>query len=275
MSAADADSDTVHGVTSLPPPPPPGDHPAPPPPPSNLIASTGYTGYTGSPIATAPLKRVGVIGQASMILVGLAAAFATLTVVASRTVIDEAEAFLDGATTSDDFMESIAPYLLLSFVQVAVAIAAMVLVMIWMFRLAANHRGLHRGATWGPGWAIGGWFLPPLLYIIPTLMYRELWRASDPDVPIGGDWKSRPASAAISIWFVVYSVVPLVLMLARSDTVLSGFGGTEDELAKQIAGGQGIVIAGTVLTIASAVIFVSFAKALTARHQRLTGEVTA
>jgi lysylphosphatidylglycerol synthetase-like protein (DUF2156 family) len=222
-----------------------------------------------------PLKRVGGVGRAAVILVGLAAIFAALTVIASQTVTDEAEAFLDGATASDDFIESIAPYLLLTFVQGAVVIASMVLVMIWMFRLAANHRSLHRGATWGPGWAIGGWFLPPLLYIIPTMMFRELWRASDPDVPIGGDWKSRPVSPLPIAWFVVYSVIPIALMFARSDTVLSGLGGSDEELAKQIAGDQGVVIASTVLTVVAAVIFVAFARALTARHQRLTGEVIA
>ena len=195
--------------------------------------------------------------------------------IVSQTVTDEADAFLDGATSSEDFIESIAPYLLLTFVQGAVVIASMVLVMIWMFRLAANHRSMHRGATWGPGWAIGGWFLPPLLYIIPTLMFRELWRASDPDVPIGGDWKSCPASPLIVAWFVVYSLIPIGVMFAQSDTVLSGLGGSEDELAKQIAGDQGIVIASTAVTVVAAVIFIAFARALTDRHQRLTGEVIA
>ena len=56
--------------------------------------------------------------------------------------------------------------------------------MIWMYRMAANHRALQRNGTWAPGWAIGGWFLPPGgLYIIPFLMFRELWKASDPNGP--------------------------------------------------------------------------------------------
>lgn len=226
-------------------------------------------------MATLPLKRVGGAGRAVVILVGLAAMFGVLTVALSQTLGDEADAFLNGDTSSEDFVQSIAPYLLLTFVQGGIVIASMVLVMIWMFRLAANHRALHRGATWGPGWAIGGWFLPPLLYIIPTLMYRELWRASDPDVPIGGDWKSRPTSPLIVAWFAIYSVVPIVLMFAQSDNVLSGLGGSDEEIAKQISGDQGIVIATAAITVISAVVFISFARALTARHQRLTGEVTA
>jgi hypothetical protein len=239
------------------------------------MAPAGYAGYTATPIGTLPLKRVGGIGRAAFILVGLAAVFAALTVIVSQTVTDEADAYLEGATSSEDFMASIAPYLLLTLVQGAIVIASMVLVMIWMFRLAANHRALHRGATWGPGWAIGGWFLPPLLYIIPTLMFRELWKASDPDVPIGGDWKSRPASPLITAWFLAYSLIPIGLMFAQTDTVLSGLDGSEDELANQIAGDQGIVIASTAVTIVAAAIFIAFARALNDRHRRLTGEVTA
>ena len=61
--------------------------------------------------------------------------------------------------------------------QGALQIAAAVVVIIWMYRLAWNHRALHRGGTWGPAWAIGGWFLPPIVYVIPTLMLHELWKA--------------------------------------------------------------------------------------------------
>ena len=55
-----------------------------------------------------------------------------------------------------------------------------VLTIIWMFRMAGNLRQLGRtGATWAPGWAIGGWFCPPCaIYAIPWLMFRELWRGS-------------------------------------------------------------------------------------------------
>lgn len=223
-------------------------------------------------MATLPLKRIGKLGGGSQLLVGLVALFGALTVLVSQTMTDDADRFLNGDMSSEDFITAIAPYLLLSLVEGALVIGSVVVVMIWMFRIAANHRALHRGATWGPGWAIGGWFLPPLLYIIPTLMYRELWRASDPDVPIGGDWKSGPVSPLVMLWFLTYSLVPLGLMFAQTDTVLSGFGGSDDQLAKQITGDQGPVIATTAATLVAAAAFIAFARQLTARHQRLTGE---
>ena len=58
--------------------------------------------------------------------------------------------------------------------------------MIWMFKMAKNVRALGRqGLRYAPGWAIGGWFVPPcVLYVVPWLMFRELWKASDPEPPI-------------------------------------------------------------------------------------------
>ena len=259
-------------VTNLPPPPPPGGGSVPPPPPPNLIAPAGYAGYTATPLNTLRLRRVGGVSRAATILVGMAALFNAATVLISQTMATDAQAYLDGLTTKDDFVKTIAPYLLLTFVQGAAVIGSIVLVMVWMFRLAANHRALHRGATWGPGWAIGGWFVPPLLYIIPTLMFRELWRASDPHIPVGGEWKRGAVSPLITLWFILYSLIPIALMFVQTDSVLSGFGDSEEELAKQIAGDQGAVITSTAVMLVSAAVFIALAKQLTARHRQLTGE---
>ena len=73
--------------------------------------------------------------------------------------------------------------------------------MIWLFRIAKNHQALGRRLTWAPGWAIGGWFLPPIVYVIPTLMLRESWKAADPEVPAGDErWKSSSDSPLLWIW---------------------------------------------------------------------------
>lgn len=218
------------------------------------------------------LKRVGGVARAANILVGLAAALVALAWLAGRSVTDEAEAFLAGETSSDDFIEAAAPFALLSFLQLVTFIAAIVLVMIWMYRVASNHRTLHRVGTWGPGWAIGGWFLPPLLYIIPFLMFRELWKASDPTVPVGGDWKSRPVSPLVTAWFVVYSVILLAVNLSEAEDAFGGLGGSEEGLAEQLTASQGTAVASTVLTLVSAALFIAMNRGLTARHRQLTGE---
>ena len=217
------------------------------------------------------LKRVGPVSKAAMILVGLSGGFALLTWLVGLPVVDDAEAFLDGETTSDDFARAMAPYGVVTLVQAVATLAAVVLVMIWMFRLASNAKALHRNGRWGPGWAIGGWFLPPLLYIIPFLMFRELWKASDPDVPVGGEWKSRPVSWVVTAWFVVYGPVSIVVQVVSAS---AGFnmGATEDDLAQQVIDAQDTAALAGIVGAVAAVLFIVMARQLTGRHRRLIGE---
>lgn len=222
--------------------------------------------------SSVPLKRVGGVTTAAIVLVAVSALVAVLTVLVGQTFSDEAETYLADGMSNTEFIEEVAPYLLLTLLQRAVSIAAAVLVIIWMFRIAKNHRTLRRVGTWGPGWAIGGWFLPPLLYIIPTLMFRELWKASDPDVPVGGDWKSGRTSPLIWVWFVLYSLVPVILLFAQGGDTLGSLGGSEDQLAEQLTGSQTSVVIATAVTIAGAAAFIALARALTSRHRRLIGE---
>lgn len=205
-----------------------------------------------------------------MILVGISAAMAVASWIVGLAVVSDAEAFLDGELASDDFAVSIAPWGLVALVQGLATLAAVVLVMIWMNRIAKNHQLLHRTGTWGPGWAIGGWFLPPLLYIIPFLMFRELWKASDPDVPLGGDWKSGSVSWLVPAWFVVYGPLSIVAQFAGGTSL--SFGGSERDIAEQLVDGQATAAVSGVVALASGVLFILMARGLTARHQLLTGE---
>lgn len=222
--------------------------------------------------SSVPLKRVGGVTTAAIVLVAVSALVAVLTVLVGQSFSDEAETYLADGMSNTEFVEEVAPYLLLTLLQGALSIAAAVLVIIWMFRIAKNHRTLRRVGTWGPGWAIGGWFLPPLLYIIPTLMFRELWKASDPDVPVGGDWKSGRTSPLVWVWFVLYSLIPVILLFAQGGDTFGSLGGSEDQLAEQLTGSQTSAVIATAVTIAGAVAFIVLARALTSRHRRLIGE---
>ncbi len=223
-------------------------------------------------MSSVPLKRTAGVERAALIVVSGSASLGVAGLIAGQTVIDDADDFLAGTIEQDDFIEAITPYLLLSFVQGIAVLASAILVIVWMYRLAGNHRTLHRGATWGPGWAIGGWFLPPMLYIIPFLMFRELWKASDPDVPIGGEWRGGRVSPLVPAWFVLYSVVPILLLAFQSGDVMGAFSASETEMAEQITAGQGGAVIGVIMTLAAAVVFVMMARGLGGRHRRLTGE---
>ena len=201
----------------------------------------------------------------------MTAGFSVLSIWAARSARDDAQDLLDRAISAEEFVERAAPYLLMSVVQGIATVATAVLTMIWMFRIAANHRALHRGGTWGPGWAIGGWFVPPLLFVIPTLMFRELWKASDPDVPIGGDWRRTRTSPLVPLWFAVYSLVPLGLLVGQSTGGIS-LAASEDEMAQQVLDDRGATIVSASVSVAGALVFVLLVRGLTRRHRRLTGE---
>ncbi len=259
-------------MSDLPPPPPPaGGGAVPPPPPPGLHATPSYA---PSPYATAtaPLKRIGGLTKAVIALTGVAGAIAVLTVIAAEVVAPDAEEFLAGSTTDEEFLEAAIPWVLASFLQGVAVVATAVVVMIWMFRMAANHRALHRTGTWGPGWAIGGWFLPPLLYIIPFLMFRELWRASDPSVPAHGDWRAGPASPLLTVWFVLYSIVPILLLFTQTSETFASINADETDLAESLTGSQWPSVLGALAALAAATVFIAVARRLAARHRRLTGE---
>lgn len=221
------------------------------------------------------LRRVRVIGRTARVLVATTAGLAVLSLLTSRLVADEARAFLDGDLDRTDFVEAAAPNVLVSFVQGIALIASAATVMVWMYRLATNLRALHRGTTWGPGWAVAGWLLPPLLFVLPFLVLRELWRASDPDTGLGESWRSSRAPVVATVWFVLFGPVQTVLQFAvqfdRFGTDLGSLGG-EEALAEQIATGSTVPFLSAIVEIAAAVSFVLLTRSIERRHCELTGE---
>lgn len=245
-------------MSDQPPPPPPGSTPFPPP------VGMGRT-------ESADLKRTRGIERAAIVLVAIASVLGILTVFALRGVQDFADAYLAGELDEAEFTEKVAPAVLVPVVQGLTTLAAAVVVIIWMFRLAANLRALGRHTTWGPGWAIGGWFLPPMLYIIPLLMFGELWKASSPQTA----WRDERMSPLVPTWFALYSVVPLVVSSVQGGFGISDLANSEQDLAEQLTGGQTGAVLSALVTAAAGVAFVAMARGLGARHRRFTGETPA
>ncbi len=272
-SVSDVPPPPPAGGASGPPPPPLTSTPVPPPPPPNLTAPSGYVGYSPTPVTAVGLYRIGKLTKAAIALAGASAIVTLLSIVALQAAQDDAQLLLDDSIDVEEFVQRALPYLLMSVMQAVATLAAAIVTIIWMYRIAKNHRTLHRGGTWGPGWAIGGWFLPPLLYVIPFLMFRELWKASDPDVPIGGEWKSNRASPWVPIWFVLYSLVPLGLLVAQSSGGFASFGASERDLAQQIVDGHISTVISAVVAVVGAIAFALLALGLDQRHRRLTGEL--
>ena len=174
----------------------------------------GYVGYTPTNWGTG-LRRVNGLAKALVIILAVFAIGQAITTATTASAADAAVEFLadgDEDAFDDAWRRTKSASSLTGAAQIAIA----VLSIIWLYRVAANHRGLGRQLTWAPAWAIAGWFLPPLLFIIPLLMIRESWKASAPDVPPGSpDWKRQGDSPLVWIWFLLFVLAPIALLLAR------------------------------------------------------------
>lgn len=199
-----------------------------------------------------------------------------LALAVSPSVADRAGEFLDGSISEDDFLESYGPLAIAQLLQGVATIAIAVLTMIWMFRMASNARLLGRSTFWHPSWAVFGWFLPPfVLYVIPFLMLRELWKASSSEHPAGGDdWRSAGGSPALWVWFVLFGLAPTVLAAIQFDAVIGGgFGGSDAEDVAELVDEFGAFeVATGVVGALGAVAWIVVVLQLTARHRAFTRE---
>jgi hypothetical protein len=221
-----------------------------------------------------PLRRVGGTAKALVVLLLVYAAVDALGIIVNRMAVDPARDFLRGELSEDELTDELAPFVISSAVLAFVMVAIIVLTMIWMFCVAANHRRIGRQTTWAPGFAIGGWFLPPILFVIPFLMLMEMWKASDPgSPPQSHSWKHSSMSPLVPIWWVLYGVIPLVLLIGGGNP-LSSFGEDTQDFAEQIDEQQTMMLFQSLAAAAAAIVFMLLVRALTDRHTRLTGEAT-
>ena len=233
----------------------------------------GYVAYGGPGAYASQFQGVGRISRAMVVLLWIYLPLQLLSVFDQLRLSRQARRFLDGEITEDSFRDSVqvTPSSIIGLVIVPIA----VLTMIWMYRQAANLRKLGRpGQTWAPGWGIAAWFVPPcFVYAVPWLMFKELWRGSDPSVPPGDpSWKQRPAPALITVWWVLYGLVPLLGIFSAAG-VGSQLGGMNMRtLAERFRDFGGINIFFTVVGMVATVVYIKLVKDLTARHMQATRE---
>jgi hypothetical protein len=107
-------------------------------------------------------------------------------------------------------------------------------------------------------------------------MFKELWRGSDPDIAPGDpNWKRVPVRPVITIWWVLYGLVPIFSFSSnvqfvsdtRSDTI------TTVELASRYHDFVGPSVVFAVLGMAATVTYLLLVRELSSRHMRSTREL--
>jgi hypothetical protein len=247
------------------------DRPEPPPPPPNLSPPPGYAAYTGASsgrIKTILTMRTIVIG----VLVLLAAS-GIYQLTRTPGLVDTSKDFLADRIDEDQFTDEFSSGVnTLLFLPFAACVVASVM---WLYQLIRAHQDLGRRGSWGPGWAISGWILPPfVLYVIPMLVLRETWRAADPDVPLGDDrWRNGSVHPLLWVWWVLYGLAPLVFTVMGLRTQIGNIGADEKDIAESFVDNSGLLYAQSIVSLLAVVAWGGLVYLWTDRHQRLTARV--
>ena len=212
--------------------------------------------YDGHPTPTAGVRRVGGLAIPIVVSVSIAAIAGVIAAFLSSSIATDASDFLAGGISQSEFEDSLVP--------------------LNSFRIAQNVRAFGRATTWSPLFAIFGWFLPPLvLYVIPFLVLRELWKASEPTAVDGTDsWKRTPDNPVLWAWFVLFGLLPAVLFAVQIGSFASSGlpAGDIESVAESLDDFGAIGWLTAALNVGAAATWISFVRQLTRRHKQLTNE---
>jgi hypothetical protein len=218
------------------------------------------------------VQRIGGLATSAQLLTWLVLGASALSLVVLAAMRGTFVDYLSGDATRSDLDRAAGLVGLTSAVVGALQLALIVVTMVWMFRVARNNQVLGRtGATWAPGWAIGGWFCPPCIFVIPWLHLGELWRGTDPDSPPGDPgWRSNRITPMIVWWWVFFGLGSILLLFTRIRTQRAG-----SEVRRELARGYRDSVpssaASLAVTVVAGVLWVMIVRQMSARQRTLTG----
>jgi hypothetical protein len=244
-----------------------------PPPP------TGFVPHGAASATGGVFSRIKGVAKALVIAQVIGAFLAVAALAAQMALAGPAEQFVAGDIGRGAFEDEMATLQTLTLIGSMVSIAAMVLIIVWSFRIAGNLRKMGRDITWKPGLAIAVWILGGCtLGIINLLLVREHWKASDPAVRPGDQsWKTTPVRPIIWVWFALSAVSAALqarLAFRSGNSAIGGVGleGSTNTLAESLADDLAFVVAQSALAIASSIALIIVIRLLTQRHVAATLE---
>lgn len=235
------------------------------PPPGYVSYGDNNSGAFGN------FQPIGGVAKALRVLIIILIPLLAIAAFLLFNVKNKADEYVNNDGSFSDYEDALAPYGLVSLLTGVLTLSLFVLTIIWMFRMAKNQIAMRRNGTWGPAWAIAGWFLPPcVLYVIPYLMMRDLWKASDPNS--GPDWKKNPVGTIVHVWWVLFGLLPIAFISVTVGNFRFNADADDVETAEDIVDGFNVTLGSSVVQLAAAVAFLLLVAQLTARHKQTTNE---
>jgi len=144
-----------------------------------------------------------------------------------------------------------------------VGLATFVLLIIWLYRAAQNNEALGRqNPRLGPGWAIGGWFIPIAWWVIPFIILDDVWRGSDPAIARGDpNWRRSGTMREIWAWLVTAVIFTIPSAIASST------GDVRADEPEKVRRDDILRIIGALGAIAAAVLAILVTRRIAARQE--------
>jgi hypothetical protein len=242
------------------------------------ISNAGVVGRDDSPPVAPPgvgqARGYGVVpAAAAQPLNGLATALTVLLVLTMLAALAAAAALFNRASLLDDLFST-------SFQEVqdaddAVAgtivlfallfVATGIVWIVWQFRHAKNARLLGQSDGLGPGWAIGGWFIPFGNLVLPQLQLLQAAKATD-----GGGRAGGQAPPVVIVWWVLFVISGLVGGFNRNSSDTDVFDDAND--IEQFQTNDQVAAVGMLLFVVAGVAAIVMVRRLTARQHSVLGE---
>jgi multisubunit Na+/H+ antiporter MnhC subunit len=144
-----------------------------------------------------------------------------------------------------------------------VGLATFVLLIIWLYRAAKNNEALGRqNPRLGPGWAIGGWFIPITWWVIPFIILDDVWRGSDPSIARGDpNWRRSSTMGAIWAWLVT------AVIFTVPSAIASSTGDVRADEPEKVRRDDVLRVIGAVGAIVAAVLAILVTRRIAARQE--------
>jgi hypothetical protein len=207
------------------------------------------------------------------VLVWACAALSAITALTGVAVVGKIDA-LESAVTSfeartalDELVDAGESFDGASALSGVAGVATLVVLMVWMWKAHNATSALQPGGRrFGPGWSVGGWFVPLGNLVIPKRALNETERIANAERRGGvvdPQWRDRKASSAGMVWWflLIGGLVVDRVGSGIADSALSSPTSTLDDLRT----GVGVSLVGSGLLAAAGICGAMYFRQLGAR----------
>lgn len=175
--------------------------------------------------------------------------------------------FTQGQIASNDLRQR-----LIGLSQTGIFLSTVVVFLMWFRRAYRNLPALGAaGLRFRQGWAIGAWFVPVLSLVRPKAIMNDIWKSSDPELPLepGETWKSRPTAALLNWWWGLF-----LAMIFIGNWALRASLGVSSPTIDQMRALTEIPLAAELLAIAAGILGTIVVKRVTIRQEQRAARIT-